>query len=92
MSIPERLTPLPQIVLDRKEYEALWWQLYVEQEGKCYACSRQLPLTLHHEEGRGLAGGFRRDVPETSRLLCLPCHQEWDKDRKPRKMINATQR
>ena len=75
----------PRVVLEGSEYEELWMRLYVLQEGRCCHCGEATAdLQLHHEAGRGLAGGFRRDVEEESKLLCRVDHPKWDSDRKPR--------
>lgn len=77
--------PLPPVVLPPAEYRALWWRLYVRQSGKCAACGTASPtLQIHHESGRGIGGGFRRDVIDECKLLCREDHPRWDAERKPK--------
>ena len=72
---------MPRHVLSREEYLDLKRRLWVAQDGKCADCGSPFGLALHHDKGRGIAGGYRDDLDEKNRLLCDECHRKADRKR-----------
>lgn len=70
-----------RVVLGQAEYLELKQRVYVRQRGRCAGCGRARELQLHHKRGRGIGGGYRRDVDDEVEGLCWECHPEADKHR-----------
>ena len=68
-----------RVVLEGEDYQDLKRRVYVRQRGRCAGCGEARSLDLHHKRGRGIGGGYRRDVESEVVGLCGKCHPEADK-------------
>jgi hypothetical protein len=83
-----------RVILPPLEYRELKDRKYVDQQGRCSDCGDPMCLDemeLHHEAGRGIGGGFRRDTMEDTRGVCHKCHPKADQKKRSKWIVRNSE-
>lgn len=75
-------------ILSGKAYRDLCYKVWLRDGRQCVDCGTPLAvfstILIDHIKKRKMGGGWRNDVPENLRTLCLACHYQRDFELKPK--------
>ena len=78
-----------RVILSGKAYRDLCYEVWLRDGRQCIDCGTPLAvfstILIDHIQKRKMGGGWRNDVEENLRTLCLDCHYKRDFKLKPRR-------